>query len=194
MAWAVLFGKSLGRPPHTLLLIVLTASLMAVFNPFVVKDDAGFALSFLAFFGLVEIGPLMARRLTRIKKAWMRDLISQTLGAQIATLPYLLGVFGQFAFIAPLANVVILPLIPMIMIVGLALVMVALIPASLFLKLLGLLYYPMHALLFVVSTIASIPYISINWPRGGYFPWYFGAVIFTWWVWSKRHRPVILKP
>ena len=43
MALVVLIGKLIGRPPHTLLLIVLTATLMAIVSPFVVKDDAGFA-------------------------------------------------------------------------------------------------------------------------------------------------------
>lgn len=187
MAWVVLFGKSFGRAPHTMLLILLTASVMALINPFVVKDDAGFALSFLAFFGLVELGPLIAKRLNRIRAVWIRDLFSQTLGAQIATLPYLLGVFGQFAFIAPLANLVILPLVPVIMLVGLGLTVLSLIPAAIFLKLVGLLYFPLHALLWLVQETATIPHISSDWPRGGYFPWYLMMVIVIWWLLSIRN-------
>lgn len=188
MAWVVLFGKYQGRAPHTLLLILLTACGMALLNPFVVKDDAGFGLSFLAFFGLVELGPLLQKYLRKVKPDAIRLIFAETMGAQIATLPYLLGVFGQFAFIAPLANLIILPLIPAIMLIGLSLLILALIPAKIFLELLGLLYFPLHAFLWVVQTVASLPHVSADWPRGGIFPWYLTIVIAGWWIWSKRRR------
>ncbi len=188
MAFVVLFGKYLGRPPHTLFLITITATVMAIANPFVVKDDAGFALSFLAFFGLVELGPLIAKGLGKIKLGALRTIFSETLGAQLATLPYLLGVFGQFAYSAPLANALILPLIPLIMLVGLSLVILALVPATPFLKLLGLLYFPLHGMLWIIDKASGIPHISSTWPKGGYFPWYLGLVIFGWWVWVKRQK------
>ncbi len=197
MAWVVLFGKYLGRAPHTLLLILLTATMMAFHNPFVVKDDAGFALSFLAFFGLVEIGPLINKYFRWLPGKSLQNMVAETTGAQIATLPYLLGVFGQFSIVAPLANALALPLVPIIMLVGLIMTTLALIPLKLFTVLLSLLYFPLHGFLYLVMRSAEVPYMSIAWPRGGYFPWYFVAVVAGWWLWQSRKirakvsRPII---
>lgn len=192
MAWVVLVGKRIGRAPHSILLILFTACLMAIYNPFVVKDDAGFVLSFLAFFGLIEIGPMLSRLLRRIRLDGMRTIVSETLGAQIATLPYLLGAFGQLSVVAPIANVIILPLIPALMLVGLTVVVLNLIPFALFRVWLELLYYPLHGFLWLIDRAAHLPFASIAWPRGGYFPWFLAIVLLVWWASKKRHPSQIL--
>lgn len=181
MAWVLLFGKLIGRPPHSIMLILLTASVMAILNPFIVKDDAGFILSFLAFFGLIELGPMIYKNAKGIFQ-----IVIETLGAQVATLPYLLGAFGQLTLIGPLSNAVVLPLVPLIMIGGLAIVMIAMIPISGFEKLLWIAYYPLHWFLILIDKAAKIPYASLPWPKGGLFPWYLAVIIFGWWIWGKR--------
>ena len=188
MALVVLFGKLFGRPPHTLLLIALTATLMAVINPFVVKDDAGFALSFLAFFGLIELAPLLSKFVKWLIVKPLKTIASETFGAQLATLPYLLGAFGQLSIYAFLANLIILPLIPLIMLIGLGVVLLNLIPAPLFSVWLGLLYFPLHALLWSVEKASHLPFASIAWPRGGIFAYYLMVIILVWWFMAGRKR------
>lgn len=192
MALVVLVGKIIGRPPHTLLLIILTATLMAVINPFVVKDDAGFALSFLAFFGLIELAPLLTKYVKWLMVKPLIMIASETFGAELATLPYLLGAFGQLSIYAFLANLVILPLIPLIMLVGLVVVLLNLIPASLFSVWLGLLYFPLHSLLWSVEQASHLPFASIAWPRGGIFAYYLAVLIFVWWLVATRRRKKII--
>ncbi len=193
MAWVVLLGKQMGRAPHALLLIIVTATVMAALNPFVVKDDAGFGLSFLAFFGLVELGPLIEKGLTWIKRPSLKKLLAETLGAEIATLPYLLGIFGQFSLVAPLANLIVLPLVPAIMIGGLIVVLVALVPLKIFSLPLASLHYPLHWFLLGITKSATIPYASIPWPIGGYFPWYLSFLTIIGWVYLKRRRISLAK-
>jgi competence protein ComEC len=180
MAWVVLLGKLLGRKPHSIILILSTATFMAILNPFIVKDDAGFILSFLAFFGLVEIGPLIYK-----KAKGIGQILVETVGAQFAALPYLLGAFGQLTIIGPLSNAIILPLIPAIMISGLLIIILCMIPIKGVENILWLAYYPLHAFLFLIDKAAKIPYASMPWPRGGLFPWYLAVVIFGWWIYKK---------
>ncbi|MFA6082293.1 MAG: ComEC/Rec2 family competence protein [Patescibacteria group bacterium] len=186
MAWVMLLGKLIGRAPHSLLLICSVATIMAIINPFAVKDDAGFILSFLAFFGLVEIGPMLYPKTKWLRLDSLRLIFSQTVGAQIATLPYLLGAFGQLTIISPLSNLVILPLIPLMMLVGLAGVILMAIPLKITLITSSILYYPLHGFLWVIALGSQIPYASFTWQKGGLFPWYLAILIFIWWSLSKR--------
>jgi competence protein ComEC len=180
MAWVVLLGKFMGRKPHSIVLILCTATLMSSLNPFIVKDDAGFILSFLAFFGLVEIGPLIYN-----KAKGIIQIVIETLGAQLAALPYLLGAFGQLTLIGPLSNAIILPTIPAIMIGGLLIVILSMIPVNGIERILWIAYYPLHSFLFLIEKAAKIPYASMPWPKGGLFPWYLGVVVLGWWIYKK---------
>lgn len=185
MAWAILIGKSLGRAPHSLILIILTAVAMAFANPFAVKDDAGFILSFLAFFGLIELAPLVRKYLLWLKSPNLINIASETFGAQIMALPYLLGAFGQLSYISPLINLIILPLMPAVMFVGILAVVLVSIPAVAFAKVAALIYYPLHGFLILVQDVAKTPNISTTWPKGGYFPWFLSVIIICWWLWHK---------
>lgn len=185
MAWVVIIGKYIGREPHSLLLILLTATAMAVANPFVVKDDAGFILSFLAFFGLIEIAPLVRPAVKWLHFPTLISISSETLGAQIAAMPYLLGGFGQFSLVAPIANLIILPAMPAVMFLGLSAVGLVSLPLGKLRELGGLIYFPLHWFLQLINWGSGLPYTSITWPAGSLFPLYLAMVIFGWWLWVQ---------
>lgn len=115
----VLFAKYIGRRPYYPILILLVATIMILFNPYILKNDISFQLSFLAFTGLVYISPkienfkIINKLPDLIKKAF-----SETMGAQIGVLPILLFNFGILSIIAPLANILILPTISTSMLLG----------------------------------------------------------------------------
>jgi predicted membrane metal-binding protein len=96
--------------------------------------DAGFQLITLATLRLPLLVPPIARRLVELLR-WSRivpaaetvaELLAVTLAAQIATLPVLVLTYHQISLVAPLANLVTVPLLAPILALGGALALLAL--------------------------------------------------------------------
>lgn len=105
-----------GRIFNPLLLLLLSGVITAFVNPLYIWGDPGWYLSFLAFAGVLILAPLVIARI--YKRHTPNSLVHtfiETLCAQLATIPYTLYLFGGVSLIAPISNVVILPLIPFIM-------------------------------------------------------------------------------
>jgi len=89
---------------------------MIFFNPKILRFDLGFQLSFMATLGLAYISPLLEKYLEWLPKKFdLRGIAGATLGAQLAVLPLILYSFGRLSLIAPVANLLILPIIPLAM-------------------------------------------------------------------------------
>lgn len=125
----LLTGRWLGRTLLHYAALLLAAFAMTAVRPAVLWD-AGFQLSFAATLGLLlYAGPLSRHARTLIAR-WAGDeragavvrLLGEgvivTLAAQLLTLPLLLYHFKQLAILSPLANVLILPAQPGVMIWG----------------------------------------------------------------------------
>jgi ComEC/Rec2-related protein len=106
-----------GRTVKPLLLILLTAAITAVWNPVYLWSDIGWYLSFLAFFGVLVIAPLLARRLTRKSKqpTAIVALLCESFAAQIMTVPIIMYIFGRASLIGLVANILTVPLVPISM-------------------------------------------------------------------------------
>jgi competence protein ComEC len=105
-----------GRRIHPVVLLAVSAAVTAAINPLYVWGDIGWWLSFLSFGGVMLGGPLLARRLYGTKQPpALIQVALETLCAQAATLPLILFIFGNFSVLALLANVLIVPLIPLAM-------------------------------------------------------------------------------
>jgi len=92
---------------------------MLLQNPLLLRFDVGFQLSFLAVMGIIYVGPIFQNWFRRIPdKFQLRSILATTLSAQIFTLPILIYNFGYISQVAPLTNLLILPFLPYIMILG----------------------------------------------------------------------------
>jgi competence protein ComEC len=109
--WAWYYGRKI-RP---VLLIAFAAALTGFVNPFYVWGDLGWYLSFLAFFGVLIIAPLIASRLFRREPKIISMVLIETLCAEVMTLPLIMASFGQLSLIGLLANLLVVPLIPLAM-------------------------------------------------------------------------------
>ena len=166
-------GMLLGRRQAGLNSLTFTAAVMALFEPSM-PWNVSFQLSFLATLGLVVFGEplqagfqgLLARRLGA---DWARRIAGPvgeyfllTLAAQAVTLPVTVLSFGRFSLSAVLANPLVLPIQPAVMILG----GLALLCGLVFLplgQLLGALAWPTLAYtLRVVELLASIPGGVVN--------------------------------
>lgn len=156
--WAWYYGRKM-RP---LLLISFAAALTAFINPFYIWGDMSWYLSFLAFFGVLMIAPLAARKLFRRRPKMLGMVILETLSAEIMTLPLIVMNFNQLSLIGLLANVLVVPLIPLAMLLSaVAAGAGMLIPA-----IAGWLAWPANLLLTyildVVKTLSGIPGIFLH--------------------------------
>ena len=119
MAIAFLTAQYFGRVSTGSRIIVLSATIMLIFNPLLLVFDIGFQLSFLAIIGLIYLQPILLNLFKKIPDVFqLRYNLSGTLAAQIFTLPILIYNFGQISTISLLANILILPLLPAITILG----------------------------------------------------------------------------
>jgi len=164
----ILFGDLIGRRADKTNLMLLAAVLMVLINPFVLRFDVGFQLSFLAFAGLIYLSPLFKimfekKRLKKLPDGIKLPLI-ETLSAQLAVFPLIWWQFGRVSLIAPLANILVLPLIPLSM----ALIFFA---GSLTLvnvplgQITGFITWPvLEYIIEIVELLAKIPLASIGKP------------------------------
>lgn len=119
LAMLVAYGKSIGRRPYYPVLISFVAMVMLLFNPYALKSDISFQLSFLAFAGLIFLAPKLGElKFLKFLPQKIRQIFCETMSAQIAVLPILLYNFGILSIVAPLANILILLIVPYAMLLG----------------------------------------------------------------------------
>ena len=121
MGIIVLLARHIGRVSSVGALLVFTAAMMALINPYVLIWDVGFQLSFLATIGLICLSPRLEKRW----KFWdgkylkfFKEIFIATISAIITTFPLVLFQFGRFSVVAPLVNILVLWLIPFLMLFG----------------------------------------------------------------------------
>jgi competence protein ComEC len=112
--WAWYYGRQI-KP---LVLITFTAAITGLWNPFYVWGDLGWYLSFLAFFGVLVIAPLISARFFKKQSKLLTLVVIETLSAEIMTLPLILMTFSQLSLVALLANALIVPLVPFAMLLS----------------------------------------------------------------------------
>lgn len=123
-----LFCEKIGRQKSSDRALLLTAAVMLITNPSLLRYSVGFQLSFLAVLGIIYLMPLfqhlfsnvMRRNLITLKK--VGDLVAMSLAAQVFVLPLLLYYFGQFSVISPITNLLVVPILPCLMALGFLLV------------------------------------------------------------------------
>jgi competence protein ComEC len=151
--WAWYYGRQI-KP---WVLISFAAAVTALWNPFYIWGDLSWYLSFLAFFGVLVIAPLISARFYRKEPRLLTLVVLETLSAEIMTLPLIMLTFSQLSIIALLANALIVPLVPLAMLLS-ALAGAA---GSLAPQFAGWLAYPARLLLTymldVVHILAGLP-------------------------------------
>ncbi len=118
MGGAYLLSQKIGRQSMSSRIIVLAACLMLLANPMLLFYDVGFQLSFLAVLGLIYLEPIIKmfiKVFTKDKADNLVAIIATTLSAQIFTLPIMIYNFGNVSLVAPITNLLILPVIYWIM-------------------------------------------------------------------------------
>jgi competence protein ComEC len=93
----------------------LCAALMLAIEP-AVAGDVGFQLSFLGTAGILVLASPIAAHVPGPRL--LVEPFAVTIAAQLATAPVTAGTFGVLSLVGPFANALVLPLIPLVIVVG----------------------------------------------------------------------------
>lgn len=109
-----------GRTIKPVLLLLFAAALTAGWNPIYLWSDIGWYLSFLAFFGVLILAPLIKQRLygDRQQKL-LGQVVLESVCAQAMAAPLILYIFGEVSLVALISNAIIVPLVPLAMLFSL---------------------------------------------------------------------------
>ena len=171
---ALAIGASrLGRPTHVWTSLALTAAAMLGWHP-ELAWDVGFQLSFAGTAAIILLTPSIERRLRFMPKV-LREPFAVTCAAQVGTLPMMATDFHVLSPVAPLANALVIPILPALISAGLALGVLAAVP-----ELARLTAIPITGLLAYLEQVAYIfarvPAASIPIPR---FPTWAGVAYYS---------------
>ncbi len=105
-----------GRKIHPFVLLPLAGAITLLINPEYGWNDLGWQLSFASFAGVIVLAPLLQRYFFGEKEPGnVRQIIGETFSAQLMTLPLLVLSFGVFSNVSLIANLMVLPFVPLAM-------------------------------------------------------------------------------
>ena len=191
----------LGRRSTAYVSLCASAVILTLISPLVLWD-VGFQLSFAATLGLILFTPPLERLVerglsrpslqdsARQRVRYLTDALVLTLAAQILTLPLVVTHFGRLSLIAPLANLLILPVQPPILSLGSVAAVVGMVP---FLEPLAriIAWVPWLCLVYtnaIVRWLAGLPFASLEIgpaETGGWVLAYLAIVLAAWFL-SRR--------
>jgi len=119
MGGLAIAATRLGRPTHVWTSLAVTAAAMLGWHPDLAWD-VGFQLSFAGTAAIILLTPGIERRLTFMPRV-LREPFAVTCAAQVGTLPMMATDFHVLSPVAPLANALVIPILPALVICGLML-------------------------------------------------------------------------
>ncbi|HEV7454606.1 MAG TPA: ComEC/Rec2 family competence protein [Candidatus Saccharimonadales bacterium] len=111
-----IFSWYYGRKIKPMVLLLVAAAITIAGNPLYLWGNVSWYLSFLAFFGVVVIAPLVVERVYGEREPKLiAKMLLESLCAEIMTLPYALYIFGQLSLVSLPANLLIAAFVPLAM-------------------------------------------------------------------------------
>lgn len=195
MAGVGFLAYFLGRLPASFSTLFLAAGVMLALNPLLIRYDVGFQLSFLATLALLTVSPFI-ESWTIFRSWWGKALalLFLTVVIELFTWPVLLSTFDQMTWLAPVTNMLVLPVIPaaMLLALGITPVLIFLPAATPFVV--APLYAILSFVLWVVHFFASLPFGLWHF-SGIIIPvipivWYTALFLIFWYLYRTRRYAV----
>jgi competence protein ComEC len=122
MGIVLVLAPRFGRVYNVYNALAFTALIMSALDPFVLWD-AGFQLSFFGTLGIIQFTPFLMRSFHRFEHIppvhFLVEIIMVTLAAETGTMPIFATTFQQISFISPLTNILTVPLLAALIMLGL---------------------------------------------------------------------------
>jgi competence protein ComEC len=135
MTTSTLFVRFYNLGNHMMRALLLAALVIGFINPYTLLYDISFHLSFLATFGLIAFGNMFSK-LIETRFSWipekfeLRETLSSTFAAQLGVLPIMIFQMGSVPLISPFINLLVVPLIPYLMILGALVILTCWLPLA----------------------------------------------------------------
>ena len=157
----VLLAGHFGRRFHPVRLLLYSAAISGLYNPLIYTEVA-WQLSYASYAGIILISPLVGHLLYGKRSAgFLADSLIVTFSAQLACVPLSIYYFGAFSVLGFLANLLVAPTIPHVMLMTFCG---------------GILPFPRPFIfaaknltrihIFVIDLLAKIPWIAANLSTG----------------------------
>jgi len=173
MGGLAIAAAHLGRPTHAWTSLALTAAAMLAWHP-ELAWDVGFQLSFAGTAAIILLTPPIAARLAFVPHV-IREPFAVTCAAQVGTLPMMATDFHILSPVAPVANALTLPILPVLVACGLLLGTLSFMP-----DLARLAAIPLTGLLAYIEQVAylfaRVPAAAFSIPR---FPTWAGLAYYS---------------
>ena len=172
MGGLAIAASQLGRPTHVWTSLAICAAAMLGWRP-ELAWDVGFQLSFAGTAAIILLTPPIERKLSWLPHV-LREPFAVTCAAQVGTLPMTAADFHVLSPVGPIANAVVLPVLPALIVSGLLLAPLALVPdVARFaaLPVMGLLgYLEQCAVVLARVPLAAIPVTTFpTWAGAAYY-------------------------
>ena len=207
MGILVLLAQKEGRMYRMTNALAFAGAAMIFHNPYILRFDTGFQLSFLATAGLLYVSPHTERILTRAfsrissdsglnlessekrpdaKKIFpFKRILIETLSAQIMVLPLLISVFGRVSLVSPLTNILVLIAVPYSMAVGFAMGIAGFLWTPLSVVVGWAAWVLLEYQLRVITFFAHIPFASVEVGTWIIAPLLLIYAVISWHLWKK---------
>jgi competence protein ComEC len=165
MVFLFLLGQKLGRLSFSYRTVIFAALIMLIANPFLLKDDIGFQLSFLAVFGIISFSSFFEEQLRSLFGGNLSGIISivaLTLSAQVFTLPLLIYNFGYFSLVGPITNLLIVPCLSYLIILSLVFFLAVFVYPLLGSIFSWLVYLLLSYFVFIISLFNTLPLAALR--------------------------------
>ena len=126
MAFVALLATLIGRAYVARQALILSLVAIVLYEPYSFLADVSLHLSFLATAGIVYMTEPLQEILIRyrVQKSYT-EMIATTLSAYIATLPYVIHTFGTVSVYSLIANILVVPFVPLAMLLSFLVVIVS---------------------------------------------------------------------
>jgi competence protein ComEC len=161
MGFFTLFAAFVGRKSQGLLILLFSGAVMVFINPRMLVYDISFQLSFGATLGLIIANPFFEKVFSKLP-AFLAETLAVTSSAQVFTTPLIVYYFGRFSLIAPLANLLFLPLIPFIMLFSFLALVVSFVFAPFAVFFSSIAWVLTKVLIIGVEVVAGVPFASVE--------------------------------
>jgi len=174
--------------------LLFAAVLMALSNPYVLRFDVSFQLSFLATLGIIVVPPRLASYFQWAPERFqIREILTATIAAEIFVFPLILWNFGTVSAIGPLANLLVLPFIPLAMLLGFITGILAMASPFLALPIAWALHLVVTYQLGIIQLLAGFFLSSFSLPKAATFIFALPAIYFTVAALRARFHPPAAK-
>jgi len=111
-----LLAANYGRSIHPFVLLPFVAAISVAWQPSFAWGDLGWQLSMTAFAGVMVVAPLMqAYFFGPDPPGLLRQILGETTAAHMVTVPIIVTAFGTLSHVAIIANLMVVPLVPLAM-------------------------------------------------------------------------------